>query len=172
MLVPEGHVKDAQVGSGVVVTVGAGVVVTVVIIRLQQSDAVHLPPVHPIFFARGLMLVPEGQEKDAQVGSGVVVTVGAGVVVTVVTGSKQQIFAEQPPAHVRRPGRGLSVIGDGQSKPEQVGTGVVVTVGAGVVVSQGLTGAGVSGAGVVVSQGLAGAAVAGTKQHVSAEQPP
>lgn len=120
MLVPDGQVKPAQVG--------IGVVVTVVMIRLQQSEAVHLPPVHPMFLASGLMLVPDGQEKPAQVGRGVVVKVGAGVVVAVVVGAKQQIFAVQPLTQTRRPGCGRSSMGDGQVKPEQVGTGVVVTV--------------------------------------------
>merc|ERR1719148_674368 len=96
-----------------------------------------------MFFASGLMLVPDEQTKCAQVGNGVVVNVGAGVVVTVVTGAKQHVLAVQPPAaQTSIPGCGRSVMGDAQWKPEHVGTGVVVTV------------------------------VTGAKQHVLEVQPP
>jgi hypothetical protein len=76
LLYPEGQVKVAHVGGGVVVTVvvmGGGVVVTVVTIKVQHVYLQQCPFAQTVFAGR--LLYPEGQVKVAQVGGGVVVTV-------------------------------------------------------------------------------------------------
>jgi hypothetical protein len=136
LLYPEGQVKLAHVGGGVVVTVvvmGGGVVVTVVVIK-EQQHVIEGPLVTGLggptaqglgggalvqtVFA-GRLLYPEGQVKLAHV--------GGGVDVTVVTIKVQHVYLQQCP-FAQTVFAGRLLYPEGQVKLAQVGGGVVVTV--------------------------------------------
>jgi len=109
---PSGHVKLAQVGAGVVVTVVQGAGFSIQHIALSQEPSAQTTVL-------SLPFQPSGHVKSAQVDIGVVVTV-------VVIGRQHVDLSHSPLVHTtfifffENP--------PGQVKSEHMGTGVVVTV--------------------------------------------